>query len=58
MANQNQLKEKKCAACGKEFIFRDHWAYKTTYGDHIKVYCSWGCLRKAEQEKKRKKDNQ
>jgi len=46
----NQLKERKCPVCGKSYIFRDNWAYKITYGDHIKSYCSWGCLRKKEKE--------
>ena len=57
MANlSKQLKEKKCPMCGKNFIFRDNWAYKTTYGDHVKAYCSWTCLRKAEKEKTKAKE--
>jgi len=52
MANlSKQLREKKCPICDKTFIFRDNWAYKKTYGDHVKAYCSWTCLRRAEKEK-------
>lgn len=56
MANaQKQLKEKTCPVCGKQFIYRDHWAYKTMYGDHVKAYCSWTCFRRMEAEEQKKK---
>lgn len=48
-----QLKEKKCPVCGRTYIFRDCWAYKKTYGDHVTNYCSWSCLRKAEEREGR-----
>lgn len=44
-----QLKEKECALCGKIFIYRDCWAYKRTSGDRVQAFCSWSCLRKAEE---------
>ena len=56
MANmQKQLKERKCSMCGRMFIFRDNWAYKQTYGDHVKLFCSWTCLRKKEKADEQKK---
>ena len=41
--------ERVCPVCGKKFCTRveGNWAYKGPYGA---VYCSWGCLRKAEAE--------
>lgn len=50
-----QLKEKTCPMCGKNFIFRNEWAYKTRYGDHVTNYCSWTCLRKRQAEELAKK---
>ena len=52
---KKQLQEKKCPVCGRGYIFRDCWAYKKTYGDHVTNYCSWSCMRKAEAEEERKK---
>lgn len=56
MANaQKQLKEKTCPICGRNYIFRDFWAYKTTYGTRIESFCSWSCMRKAEKAKEEQK---
>ena len=59
MANvQKQLKEKICPVCGKNYIFRDNWAYKIMYrekwGFRSESYCSWSCMRKAEKAKEKK----
>ena len=51
MADQKQqLKERTCTVCKKEFIFRDGWVYQKKSGYHEKTFCSWGCMRKWEQE--------
>lgn len=57
MANvQKQLKEKTCPVCGKNYIFRDFWAYKITYGKRWTIsYCSWSCMRKAEKDREQQK---
>ena len=49
-------KEKKCPVCHKVFIFRNGWVYKRGQGDHVKVFCSWGCLRKWEAAHQTDKD--
>ena len=58
--------ERICPVCGKEFIcyLKEQWTYKG-YFDGEKVFCSWTCMRKMEQEKaltqkrtgRRKKDD-
>ena len=60
MANvQKQLKEKICPVCGRNYIFHDYWAYKiiirTKWGTRSESYCSWTCMRKAEEEKEQQK---
>ena len=44
--------ERICPVCGKEFIcyLKEQWTYKG-YFDGEKVFCSWTCMRKMEQEK-------
>jgi len=43
-----QWKEKKCPICGKRFLYHVGWVYKIGSADHLKIFCSWGCLRKFE----------
>lgn len=41
----------RCPICDKVFYIRDseHWAYKMqNKSDLQRLFCSWGCLRKAE----------
>ena len=45
---KQQLKVKICPICKKEYIFRDGWVYRKKSGEHEKVFCSWGCMRKWE----------
>lgn len=47
-----QLEERICPECGRNFIFRDHWAYKLMKDRHVVNYCSWNCMRKNEKGKK------
>ena len=35
---------RKCARCGKEFIFHDEWVYRSGPGDNARLFCSWSCL--------------
>lgn len=47
--------EKLCPICGKVFYVHDAevWAYKAGYSWSKRTYfCSWGCMRKAEEKKK------
>ena len=45
---RTQLEERICPECGKNFIFRDHWAYKIVKDKRVVNYCSWTCMRKNE----------
>lgn len=42
-----------CPVCGKEFIcyLNSQWVYRG-YFDGEKLFCSWTCMRKMEQEHK------
>ena len=44
-----------CPVCGKEFIcyLNSQWVYRG-YFDGEKLFCSWGCMRKAEAEEEKK----
>lgn len=44
-----------CPICGKKYIIREYgeWAYKKSYKRREITFCSWGCMRKHEQTKKR-----
>ena len=51
---------KTCETCGKQFICHDprHWTYRkyATYEkgrSNIRYFCSWGCMRKWEEERKK-----
>ena len=41
-----------CPVCGKEFIcyLNSQWVYRGFFNGE-KLFCSWGCMRKMEQEK-------
>ena len=43
--------ERKCHICGRIFCLTPDWVYKKGQGDGIKLFCSWGCLRKYEARK-------
>ena len=45
--------EKKCPICGKRFWATPIWSYKTGKEGCYRYYCSWKCLRKMEEEKKK-----
>lgn len=46
--------ERKCPMCGKVFISLDLDAW--VYRDGSKLLCSWGCMRKAEQNREVSED--
>lgn len=48
---RTQLEERICPECGKNYIFRDHWAYKIIKDKRVVNYCSWNCMRKNERRK-------
>ena len=42
-----------CPECGKEFWGMASWAYKAGYKNSPVYLCSWKCLQKRRQEKKK-----
>lgn len=46
----------KCSICGKVIYChdRDSWAYNRAIGKNRKYFCSWSCLRKYDENHKRK----
>ena len=47
--------KRKCPTCKKEFCCRTNWAYQDGYAASRNYYCSWTCLRQAQQEKARRR---
>ena len=50
---------RKCPICGKVFYcdYEEIWVYKRIdhkHGSHIKMFCSWGCMRKWDAENRPK----
>lgn len=45
--------ENECPICGRKFYYysADEWAYKKyDKNNHMRYFCSWGCMRKWEKE--------
>ena len=49
--------EKICSCCGKAFTVSDptQWKLKMKINNKPAVFCSWGCMRKAEKAKEEQK---
>lgn len=42
--SENSYAERKCSRCGKVFIYRQDWAYRSGSGSGARLFCSWSCL--------------
>ena len=46
-------KDRKCAVCGKRFVWFPEWVYKRGYTDHERFFCSYSCMRQWEHDNRK-----